>query len=70
MELISRRFKQNMPILKDGSPQPEGKISDFYKHHIFVVLGEPGLGKTTSFEHAANEETRAKFVRIGEFLSL
>jgi hypothetical protein len=45
------------------------KINDFFNIHTFVVLGEPGLGKTTSFQYAAKKETNAEFVRIGEFLS-
>ncbi|MDL1988978.1 MAG: hypothetical protein LWX08_15310 [Deltaproteobacteria bacterium] len=45
------------------------KINDFFNIHTFVVLGEPGLGKTTSFQYAAKKETNAVFVRIGEFLS-
>lgn len=66
---ITRYFIQKEPKIRDGSPQPKGKIEEFFRHHIFVVLGEPGLGKTTSFEYAAKHEPGAEFVRIGEFLS-
>lgn len=55
--------------MRDGSSQPEGEIDAFFGHHAFVVLGEPGLGKTTSFATAAEIEADALFVRIGEFLS-
>lgn len=58
-----------MPIVRDGSSQPTGEIEDFFGHQVFVILGEPGLGKTTSFEYAAKQEDDAEFVRIGEFLS-
>jgi len=71
MTRITRYFTQikPKPIVKDGSYQPPGEINVFFVYHAFVVLGEPGLGKTTSFEYAAKEEANAEFVRIGEFLS-
>jgi hypothetical protein len=69
MKQITRYFTQNEPKLRDGFHQPEGEIEKFFYHHTFVVLGEPGLGKTTSFKYAASQETDAKFVRVGEFLS-
>lgn len=69
MMLATRHFIQIRPIVRDGSSQPEGEIETFFHHHVFVVLGEPGLGKTTSFEYAVQKEPDAKFVRIGEFLS-
>lgn len=64
-----RYFTQVRPIVRRGSTQPMRKINDFFNIHTFVVLGEPGLGKTTSFQYAAKKETNAVFVRIGEFLS-
>lgn len=69
MTYVTRYFIQTKPIVQDGSPQPQGEINDFFDSQIFVVLGEPGMGKTTSFEYAAKKETDAEFVRIGEFLS-
>ena len=69
MVQITRYFTQSKPAVGDGKPRPEGEIEQFFRHHIFVVLGEPGLGKTTSFEYAAKQEKDAVFVRIGEFLS-
>ena len=70
MEIITRYFTQKQPIIRDGSPQPEGEIEEFFDNHIFVILGEPGLGKTTSFVYASQNEVNAEFIRIGEFLSL
>ena len=69
MEPVARRFLQVFPRLQDGSPQPTGTIENFFHHRVFVVLGEPGLGKTSSFEYAAKQEKDAEFVRIGVFLS-
>lgn len=64
-----REFLQVKPVMRGGSSQPKGQIEGFFGNHVFVVLGEPGLGKTTSFIHAAGLEKNALFVRIGEFLS-
>lgn len=69
MTQATRYFTQVTPIVEDGASQPEGIIEDFFGFHVFVVLGEPGLGKTTSFEYAAKKEADAEFVRIGEFLN-
>lgn len=69
MTIAKREFVQLRPKLRDRLEQPRGKIECFFHNHIFVVLGEPGLGKTTSFEFAAGVEDKAEFIRIGEFLS-
>lgn len=69
MTQATRYFIQTKPEMRDDSRPPEGVIEDFFEHHIFVVLGQPGLGKTTSFQYAAKKEVSAEYVRIGEFLS-
>lgn len=69
MTQATRYFIQIKPIVRDASTRPKGEINDFFGFHVFVVLGEPGLGKTTSFEYAAKQEDGAEFVRIGEFLT-
>ncbi|MFT5726310.1 MAG: hypothetical protein ACI8PB_000428 [Desulforhopalus sp.] len=69
MTQATRYFTQTAPKTKGSSPQSPEEINVFFSSHVFVVLGEPGLGKTTSFELAACQEPRAEFVRIGEFLS-
>jgi hypothetical protein len=66
---VTRTLLQIKPERSGGATQPTGKMEDFFEHHVFVVLGEPGLGKTTSFQYGAQKETNAAFVRIGEFLS-
>ena len=66
---IVRYFSQISPQSEADSEQPRGRIENFFHHHVLVVLGEPGLGKTTSFEEAAKCELNATFVRIGEFLN-
>lgn len=69
MKQITRYFNQVKPNVESGPIQPKRKINDFFNVHTFVVLGEPGLGKTTSFQYAAKKEANGEFVRIGEFLS-
>jgi len=69
MTQATRYFTQIKPIVRDTAFQPKREIGNFFDFHAFVVLGEPGLGKTTSFEYAAKQEADAEFVRIGEFLS-
>ncbi|MCI5221318.1 MAG: hypothetical protein D3924_01200 [Candidatus Electrothrix sp. AR4] len=66
--MITRYFSQRSPQHDNGSELARGEIEDFFHHHVLVVLGEPGLGKTTSFKEAAKHE-HAEFVRIGEFLN-
>lgn len=69
MEPAIRYFTQIASQHNDVSEQPRGKFEDFFHHHVLVVLGEPGLGKTTSFKEAAGHEQNTAFVRIGEFLN-
>lgn len=66
---IVRYFSQISPQRDDSSEKPIGRIEDFFHHHVLVVLGEPGLGKTTSFEDAEKREQNGRFIRIGEFLN-
>lgn len=68
---INRLFAQIYPNPSDsdsGSIVPQ-EISYFFKHTILVIVGEPGLGKTTSFEEASKVEPSAEFIPIGEFLA-
>lgn len=64
---IDRLFSQTYPKPKDFIDfQP---ISFFFKHRVLVIVGEPGLGKTTSFIQASKDEPNAVFIPIGEFLA-
>lgn len=38
-------------------------------NHLVVLLGEPGLGKTTEFKRAAADEENAEVIPVGRFLS-
>lgn len=44
-------------------------LSDFFAKHCVVILGEPGLGKTTSFQMASELEPNAMLLTIGQFLN-
>ena len=67
MPNIQRLFKQALP----GTSKEERHnkpLDSFLHERIIVVLGAPGLGKTTIFEEFSNIESDAMFVRIGELL--
>lgn len=55
--------------------QREGKLgeprllTDFRDVHAYVLLGEPGAGKTSTFEYEA-EETTGYYVRARDFVEL
>lgn len=69
MVQINRLFSQTYPNPSDSGSIDTQEISSFFKHAVLVIVGEPGLGKTTSFRQASNEEPNAVFVPIGEFLA-
>ncbi|HCG8583287.1 hypothetical protein HJ107_04750 [Vibrio parahaemolyticus] len=67
MVKVNRLFSQTYPKPSDSiDPQT---INFFFKHKVLVIVGEPGLGKTTSFLQASKDEPSAVFIPIGEFLS-
>lgn len=69
MIIVTRHFCQQ-------SPEPQGNaihskpLCDFFDNDALVVLGDPGAGKTISFEQAALEEQNAVYVKIRDFLAL
>jgi hypothetical protein len=69
MPIVDRFFAQLQPE-PEGSkiaPQP---LSHYYSHPAVVVLGDPGSGKSTSFQQSAATEQNAVFVSIRDFLTL
>lgn len=65
---IQRLFKQELPSIPKENL--ENKTFDkFLDQTLIVVLGAPGLGKTTVFEEFSKKESNAMFVRIGELLA-
>lgn len=66
--LVTRRVRQVLPAAEDGQPR-EGEFADFLDHRLIVLLGEPGLGKSTEFKRAATGEADAEVISVGRFLS-
>lgn len=69
MPLVERYFTQvqsESERLRDA-PKP---FLQYSAHPAIVVLGDPGLGKTTTFQQAAAEEPNAVFVSVRDFLCL
>lgn len=64
---INRLFSQTYPQISE--PIDSQTINFFFEHKVLVIVGEPGLGKTTSFLQASKEEPGAEFIPIGEFLA-
>ncbi len=66
---IRRTFLKTYPKPERGEDNFTKEIDQFFEHQILIILGAPGLGKTTVFTQAADVETNAQFIRIGEFLA-
>jgi len=69
MAIVDRKFRQQSPDPQSEVIYPK-PLCDFFECDALVVLGDPGAGKTTSFEQAASEEPDAVYVRIRDFLKL
>ena len=62
---VTRLFSQVAKSENKQEPQP---LSTFFTKSAVVVLGEPGMGKTTCFEQAAKEERNAVYLPIRTLL--
>jgi len=65
MASIERFYKQTRPSLAVQEPS---LIEDFFDKELIIVLGQPGIGKTTEFKVAESCETNSIFITVGEFL--
>lgn len=68
MNTIIRMFRQTFPQ-SDDTNRELSPLVKFLKHKVIVVLGAPGLGKTTIFKQYSESEKNASYVRVGEFLA-
>lgn len=69
MRIVDRKFLQQSPNPPDDVLHPK-PFCNFFNCDALVMLGDPGAGKSTSFEHAASQEPDAVYVKIRDFLSL
>lgn len=65
--LIIPRLVQEIPAQPDSTPLPPAPLSDFDERAAWVLLGEPGAGKTVALEEDATR-TGGVFISIAEFL--
>ena len=68
MPIVDRIFAQLQPEPEDTESVPQ-PLSHYYSHPAVVVLGDPGSGKSTSFEQSAATEPNAVFIPIRDFLT-
>jgi hypothetical protein len=68
MPIVERFFAQLQPEPED-SESAQKPLSHYYSHPAIVVLGDPGSGKSTSFEQSAATEPSAVFIPIRDFLT-
>ena len=68
MPIVDRVFAQLQPEPEDTESVPQ-PLSHYYSHPAVVVLGDPGSGKSTSFEQSAATEPNAVFIPIRDFLT-
>ncbi|MCR4376523.1 MAG: hypothetical protein NUV50_00320 [Rhodospirillales bacterium] len=65
MPIVKRYFELIEPAGPDGGAQ---SLSSYMDRHAVVVLGGPGLGKTTEFEQASSIEDNAVCFNVSDFL--
>lgn len=69
MPIVDRRFSQLHPI-PTYEPNAPKELPLFFDKPALVILGDPGMGKTTSFEQAAQAEPNSVYVTVRDFLAL
>ena len=67
--IVERKFSQIHPS-HEHELLPPRALNDFFELNAFVVLGDPGAGKTTSFEQAAQSEADAIYTTVRNFITL
>lgn len=67
MPVVQRFFDQVMPDEGPGAREAQ-PLNDYYDKRVVVILGGPGIGKTTELEQAAAQDTDAVFCKANQFL--
>lgn len=66
MPIVQRFFRQDMP---DGSSGEAQSLANFSDKRVVVILGGPGIGKTTELEQAAAQEANTILCTVSQFLA-
>lgn len=68
---VDRLFTELDPSKNRDREQPQPMpLRNFYNRNAFVVIGDPGAGKTESFKKAAKGEVNAQYTTVRNFLNL
>ena len=68
MPIVQRFVQQDMP--DDGPDAGEAQpLTNYIDKRVVVILGGPGIGKTTELEQAAAQEADAIFCTVSQFLA-
>lgn len=55
---------------RSSANRPTRRLSEFRDAGAYVLLGDPGMGKTTAFERESGEEPAGRFSTVRDFLAL
>ena len=55
---------------RSSANRPTRRLSEFRDAGAYVLLGDPGMGKTTAFERESGEEPAGRFSTVRDFLTL
>ena len=67
--IVERKFTE-IHLSHEHETLPPRTLDYFFNLNAFVVLGDPGAGKTTSFEQAAQNETDAIYATVRDLITL
>lgn len=67
MPIVQRYFEQVEPVTDLGMKESP-LLTDYFERRVVVILGDPGIGKTTEFEQAKLNETCSVFCTVSQFL--
>jgi hypothetical protein len=62
MQYVERLYKQVHPEPAQGQMAQCGELALFKDYYGLIVLGDPGMGKTESFRHDAQQDENGHYV--------